>query len=131
MELVRRDSGRVVLVNVWATWCKPCKEEMPNLIKLRTDLRRKNFTLILISADDIEIADSVVRPAMKSLGADFPSYILNENEDEFMTAMNPGWKGAFALPTSFLYDTQGKLADMMVGGKTYKQFSIAVKKLLK
>jgi thiol-disulfide isomerase/thioredoxin len=131
MERVRQDSGSVVLINVWATWCKPCREEMPNLIKLQKELKQKDFTLILVSADDIDIVDSIVRPALKSFGVRFPSFILNENDDEFITAMNPEWKGAFALPTSFLYNKQGKLAEMLVGGKTYKKFSAAVKKLMK
>jgi hypothetical protein len=69
---------------------------------------------------------------LKKLGVDFPTYIMNDSTQEaFMYAMNPVWKGAFALPTSYLYDAKGKLVDMLVGGKTYKRFVKAVVPLLK
>lgn len=128
-ERIMRDSGKVVLVNVWATWCKPCKEEMPQLVRLRKNVSRNEFSLILVSADDSELVDTKVRPALKSLGVDFPSYIINERSDEaFMNGMDSTWNGA--LPTTFVYDRKGKLSKIMTGERTYKQFEETVGKLL-
>src|SRR5712692_7240151 len=51
-EMMRRDSGHVILVNTWASWCKPCRKEMPALLRLKKKFEKKNFTLIVLSADE-------------------------------------------------------------------------------
>lgn len=131
-EIVRRDSGNVVLVNAWATWCKPCREELPGLLQLRKEFLNKHFELILVSADDMEIVDNTVRPMLKGLGVDFSSFIMDDSSSEaFMAKMMPDWNEAIALPTSFLYDKKGNLAGRFVGGRTYAQFDKGVMKLLK
>ncbi|HEV8539486.1 MAG TPA: TlpA disulfide reductase family protein [Bacteroidota bacterium] len=129
--IMRRDSGNVILVNAWATWCKPCREEMPALVRLKQNLRKKNFTLIILSADETDILESDVRPMLKQLGVGFQSYIMNDKPETFMSAMNPESNAAFALPTTYVHNTQGKLVDMMVGDKTYKVFRDAVTKLMR
>lgn len=122
-NIIRQDSGNVVMINAWASWCKPCKEEMPYLLRMKKELHDKKFKLILVSGDDLDELESAVRPALKKLGVDFTTYIMNDSTQEaFMEAMNPVWDGAFALPTSYLYDAKGKFVTMLVGGKTYKQF---------
>ena len=128
-ELVKRDSGKIVFVNAWATWCKPCKEEMPQLVRLRKKYAQQ-LSLILVSADDSEIVDTKVRPTLKSLGVDFPSFIINERTDEaFINGMDSTWNGA--LPTTFIYDRSGKLDTMTTGGRTYQQFEALLNKCLK
>ena len=130
LKIVREDSGNVHLVNVWATWCDPCRKEIPTLLNLRKQFRNQGFTLIFVSADDLEITGSKVRPMLKNFGVDFLTYIMHDTTDEaFIAGMSPDWKGA--LPTSFLYDKQGKFVDMIVGERTYQQFSKAIVKLLK
>lgn len=129
-EIIHRDSGKVILVNAWATWCKPCREEMPALVRLQKKFQKKNLKLILLSADETDILESEVRPMLKKLGVTFASYIMNDRQETFMSAMNPKWNGAFALPTTYVYDKQGKLIDMMVGGREYEDFRSAVTKLM-
>ena len=129
-EMVKRDSGKVVLVNVWVTWCKPCKEELPRLARLRKDFSEKELSLILVSADDSEIVDSKVRPSLKTLGVDFPTFVIHEKSDEaFMSGMDSTWNGA--LPTTFVYARNGKISEIMTGERRYDQFVTTVSKLLK
>ena len=129
-EIIHRDSSNVVFVNAWATWCKPCREEIPALVRLKKKFQKKNFRLILLSADDLDILDKEVRPALKKLGVDFSTYIMDEKQETFMSAMNPDWNGALALPTTYVHDKDGKLVDMMVGGKEYEEFRDVVTKLM-
>lgn len=130
IELVRQGRHKVTLVNIWATWCEPCRDEMPGLVRLRREYRDKDVDVILVSADDIEKADSTVPRMLHKLGVDFPTYIDNDSTDEaFITGMNPDWSGA--LPASFLYDRDGKFVEMMVGGKSYETFEKVIKKILK
>jgi len=113
-SIIHTDSGHVVLVNVWATWCKWCKEEMPDILKLREKFGKRGFRLVLVSADDLDILESEVKPTLHNLGVGFPSYIVNEpEEDAFINGMNKNWSGA--LPTSFIYDKNGNLVETLVG----------------
>jgi thiol-disulfide isomerase/thioredoxin len=128
-QIMHRDSGKAVLVNVWATWCKPCREEMPALLRLKKSLPEKKFTLILVSADDADDLERDVRPMLKKLGVDFTTYIVKDSYEPFIMGMMPQWKGALALPMTFVYDTKGALADWMVGGKEYQVFKEAVTKV--
>ncbi|MBI1806950.1 MAG: TlpA family protein disulfide reductase [Ignavibacteria bacterium] len=132
LDIIKHDSGNVVLVNAWATWCKPCKEEMPALLKLKRDFEKKGLRLILLSADDIDVLDTSVRPMLKQFGVTFPTYIMADSSEEvFLTSMNPKWTGAFALPTSFIFDRKGKLAETMVGGKKYETFKNILEKTMR
>jgi len=129
-DAIQKDSGNVVLVNVWATWCKWCKEEMPGILELKKKFEGKGFRLILVSADDIDEIETGVKPTLRKMGVRFPSFIIHEPTDEaFMNGMNPDWNGA--LPTSFIYDRSGKLAETMVGDKTAKEFEKVIQKYLK
>ena len=128
-EIMRKDSGKVILVNAWATWCKPCQDEIPGILKLRKAFRGKPFRLILLSADDADDINKKVRPALKKFKVDFPSYLMNDKSDQaFISGMSSEWNGA--LPTSFLFDRTGKLKATLVGERTYSQFEDAVTKLL-
>lgn len=128
-EAVRADSGNVVLVNVWATWCKWCKEEMPGLLDLRKRLAPAGFRLILVSADD-EGSAADLGPALDALGVDFPTYMIRDTSDDaFITAMNPKWSGA--LPASFIYDRSGAMVEMVIGERTAEELSVKVGKYLK
>jgi thiol-disulfide isomerase/thioredoxin len=130
LEMVSQNHGNVTLVNVWATWCDPCREEMPNLVKLRNNYRDRGLEVIIVSADDIDKADSLVPATLKKLGVDFQTYIDQDSTDDaFINGMDPQWSGA--LPTSFLYGKDGKLVETMLGGKSYEAFEKEVTKLLK
>ena len=129
-NLISKDSGSVVLLNIWATWCKPCKDEMPRLLQLKKKYQSAPFDLILVSADDIDQIDSVIKPMLSELGVGFPTYIIHDSTDDaFINGMNSDWNGA--LPTSFLYSKQGNLVDMMVGERTLSQFEKAIAPLIK
>ena len=127
-DLIRADSGSIVVVNTWASWCKPCQEEMPALVRLAARYRKQNVVLILVAIDDIDILQKTIRPMLARFGVTFPSYILQGTaDDEFITSMNAAWSGA--LPATFLYDRTGKQTSMLVGGKSYRQFAAAVGRL--
>ncbi|HUN64757.1 MAG TPA: TlpA disulfide reductase family protein [Bacteroidota bacterium] len=123
------ERGNVVLLNIWASWCKPCMEELPFLSALRNELAGKRFTLLLMSDDDGGAIDSLVRPALRKSGVSFPSYNLGGMDDErLINTVDSSWSGA--LPATFLYAAGGRLTLRLVGGRTKSEFLDAVRRLL-
>jgi thiol-disulfide isomerase/thioredoxin len=129
-KLIAANKGKVVLVDFWATWCKPCREEMPNLLKVWKRHAGKSFRLILLSADDVGDLETKVRPALRGFGVGFTTYIMADTaEDAFINGLNASWSGA--LPATFVYDREGTQVDMKVGEQTYRKFEEAVSKVLR
>lgn len=111
--------GRVVLMNFWATWCPPCREEMPQLIALQKDLGKAGLTVVGISMDqEKEAASAYVTEA----GIEFPIVMGTESVARV--------HGVSILPTSFLIDREGRIARTILGPRTYTQFADLIKPLL-
>jgi thiol-disulfide isomerase/thioredoxin len=112
--------GNVVLVNFWATWCGPCVKEFPNLVKLQKLYREKGVTVVFISVDEPEDAETAVRPFLQKEKVTFTSYIKNGDDESFIDAFGKGWRGA--IPTTFVYDRTGKQVTALTGARDYKTF---------
>ncbi len=113
--------GSVVLVNLWATWCPPCKDEMPELQTFYENYKADGFVLIAI---DQEETKEVVQPFVEEFGLTFPVW-LDENyqaEREFNT---------MSLPSSFVIDRTGRVRLMWVGGVSEKFLEKYVTQLIK
>lgn len=98
--------GQVVLVNFWATYCRPCREEMPSMEKLKARMKGKAFSVLAV---DVEEDEADVSRFLKQVPVTFP--ILFDRDGATMDA----WKG-FALPTTYLIDKQGRARYVAVGG---------------
>ena len=99
--------GKVILLNIWATWCPPCVAEMPTLEALEFELGGDDFQVLLLSIDKDGV--SVIKPFYNSLG-------LQELEiyaDETMLAATA--LGSLALPTTLLIDAEGNELGRLVG----------------
>ena len=126
-RLVGEARGRVVLVNVWATWCDPCREEFPALVRLHRELPAEDFRLVLVSADFASQRPQVER-FLAGQGVDFPTYFKGQGDDDFIARMSPAWSGA--LPATWLYRRDGSVAEFWEGGASYETFSGKVRTLL-
>jgi thiol-disulfide isomerase/thioredoxin len=126
--LLKSNAGSVVLVDFWATWCAPCRKEMPLLAKLDSRLHQKRFRLITISADEPEQEQAAVDFLAKS-GIAGSAYLRRANDDDkFIASVDPKWSGA--LPAMFLYDRQGKLVRSFLGETDMATIEAAIQKLL-
>jgi thiol-disulfide isomerase/thioredoxin len=127
-RLVAASKGKVVLVNFWATYCAPCRKEMPQLVALEARWRARGFQLVTISADEPEQA-AAARQFLDGLKAPPPAYIKRATDDDkFINAIDPQWSGA--LPATFLYDRQGRKLRSFFGELDLKALAAAVEKLL-
>jgi thiol-disulfide isomerase/thioredoxin len=128
-ERVRaQQHGRVLLVNFWATWCDPCREEFPNLVRLHNTYRGRGLSVVAISMDERETVPAIQR-FLQSQGAKFGSYRQHFGDFEaLVNSINPRWGGG--IPATFLYDREGRLVNSWEGATTYEEFEGAVKPLL-
>jgi thiol-disulfide isomerase/thioredoxin len=99
--------GRVVLVNLWATWCSPCRKEMPSLADLERKLGSKDFEVVAISLD--RQGAEAAAPFLKDTAADGLALYLDP------TAASLDQLRAIGLPASVLVDRQGNEIGRMLG----------------
>ena len=75
-------NARPLLVNFWATWCDPCREEFPDLVKIDADYRGKNLNFVTVSLDDVSEIGTEVPKFLKEMKATMPTVLLNVNDPE-------------------------------------------------
>jgi len=127
-KLVASHKGKVLLVNFWATWCVPCRAEMPAMGKLSAKLHARGFDFVTISSDDPDQEPAALK-MLKDNNIAPPSYLKKtDDDDKFSNAIDPKWSGG--LPGSFLYDRNGKLVRSFIGETNMKDLEAAIDKLL-
>jgi peroxiredoxin len=103
--------GKIVLVNFWATWCKPCTTEMPAMQTVYEKLRDKNFVVLAIN--ELE-DDEKVREHIKQYGHTFP--VLMDHDNKVANQF-----GVFGLPVSVFIDQEGRVQEYIKGGLLTEQ----------
>lgn len=122
-RLASEPGVELTVVNVWATWCGPCQEEMPELIKFKKEYEPKGVRLVLVSANELA-EQSEAEKFLTEVGADFPSFILGESPGSFVAGMKPDWTGG--LPATFVLDSQGGIKKFWVGPSTSSELAAKV-----
>ena len=102
--------GKVVLVNIWATWCKPCVDEMPSMEKLYKKFNGQNFEILAVSID--EAGRDSVAPFMSKYKLTFPALI--DSKGTIISLY-----GATGVPESFIIDKNGILVNKIVGATNW------------
>lgn len=88
-----KQNDTVYLVNYWATWCKPCIEELPDFIELEKELKNQKFKMILVSLDFKSQIESRVVPFLKESNISSQVIVLNDNPNEWINKVNENWDG--------------------------------------
>ena len=107
--------GRVILVNLWATWCTPCLREIPELLALEAELSASDFRLLAISMDDAYSEGWVTEFKAKH----FPTLVSFINAeldmDTLVSVIDPVWNET--LPTSYIFNREGEVVKKLQGKK--------------
>ena len=111
--------GRVVLLNFWATWCVPCRNEIPSLSAMQKELESRGLSVIGVSYDD---TPDLVRDFQKDIPQSY-QVVLGGREVGAELPASP-------LPTTYIIDRQGRIREKMIGERTRAAFEAAVKPLL-
>ena len=103
--------GQVTMVNFWATWCPPCRRELPSMQRLWEQLRGEGFAMYAINLGEDEEA---IFPFLLSTGVELTFPILLDAKSEAIKQ----WP-AVALPTTFVLDRDGRIVYRAVGGREW------------
>ncbi|MEO8074520.1 MAG: redoxin family protein [Acidobacteriota bacterium] len=114
-NLLKREGGNAkpLLINFWATWCDPCREEFPELVKINADYKDK-IDFITISLDDAAEINGDVPKFLVNMKANMPAYLLKTDDEEAAIAsVSKDWQGG--LPFTVLINEKGEIAYIRQG----------------
>ena len=121
VRLAARPGARATVLNVWATWCGPCREEMPALLAVAA--RHPEVRLLLVSAD-FETQAFAVRTFLAAHGVRDTTYLKHEGDQAFINGLDPDWSGS--LPATLVYDARGRRVAFWEGAADSIQFEAAI-----
>ena len=102
--------GKVVLLNIWATWCPPCVDEMPSMQKLHQTLKDERFEILAVSID--ESGMKIVRPFMKKHRLSFPALLDPKGDIKRLYQIT-------GVPESFVLDKNGTIVEKIIGPRDW------------
>jgi len=117
--------GKVIVLNFWATWCGPCKRELPSLSQLSTDLKNKNFKMIGVSVDDDQ---ATVDNFLRSNNLSYT--ILHEPNKLVAKYMEVAGVADNVIPQTFIIDKNGKIVESLIGSRSKEDFMTIINKYL-
>jgi thiol-disulfide isomerase/thioredoxin len=118
--------GKVVILDLWATWCGPCRIEIPAFIRLQEKYRDKGLEVVGVSLDPITRSGNaaVVGPFMQQYGINYTIWLLNNPNGFGKYPMGTG------IPTTYIIDRDGRTAKVYVGAQSEALFENEIRALL-
>ncbi|WP_398577196.1 redoxin domain-containing protein [Stigmatella hybrida] len=117
--------GKVVMLDFWATWCGPCQEEMPSLVKLAKEYEGQGLAFVAASRDDADVAPRVVADFVKRRLPDLGPYVVYAGDDIARAYR------VEALPTLYFLDREGKVTDAVRGAMSEAAIRQRIERALK
>ena len=128
--LVTQQREHPLLVNFWATFCDPCRDEFPDLVKIDKDYRPLALEFITISLDDVSEIKTEVPKFLGSMKATMPAYLLDIPDPQLaIDLVDPRWQGS--LPATFLYNEKGEIVYSHIGRIKPAELREAIDKVIK
>lgn len=113
--------GKVVIMNIWATWCAPCHDETPDFVDLYNEYKDEGLVILGVSID--EQGKSVVKPFMEKYDVNYPMFI---DDGSIMDKYGP----TMGIPTTYIVNKKGNLQYFAVGALTQKELEPRINRLL-
>lgn len=117
--------GKVILLNFWATWCPPCRKELPDLAQISTELKGKDFVIIGVSVDDNqEILDKFLQTNK------IPYTVVFEPNELVGKYMMTAGQTQNVVPQTYIIDKEGKVVEAVLGSRSKSDFLSLISKHL-
>ena len=127
--LITQQRGGPLLVNFWATFCDPCRDEFPDLVKIDKDFRPRSLEFVTVSLDDFEEIKTGVPQFLDSMKATMPAYLLNVPDPEpAINLVDKRWQGD--LPATFLFNEKGEVVYRHIGRVNTAELRAAIEKVV-
>ncbi len=117
--------GKVILLNFWATWCPPCRKELPDLSTISTELKDKDFKMIGVSVDDNQ---EVLNTFLQSNKLSYT--VVYEPEQLVTKYMSAAGQNQNVVPQTYIIDKNGKVVEAIMGSRSKADFLEIIKKYL-
>ena len=128
--LLTQQRQQPLLVNFWATFCDPCRDEFPDLVKIDKDFRPQSLEFVTVSLDDVSDIKTSVPEFLGSMKATMPAYLLDASDPEpAINLVDPKWRGD--LPATFLYNEKGEIVYKHIGRVDPVALRAEIQKLVK
>jgi thiol-disulfide isomerase/thioredoxin len=128
-QLLAKYRGKPLVVNFWATWCEPCRDEYPMVVELAKEFKPQGVEVVGIDMDD-ESDMNLVRRFLVKMAPGFPNYRQKPgiDLDRFYDGVNPQWKGT--MPQTIFYGKDGNVVGFFLGSRPRAQFEQAFRATL-
>jgi cytochrome c biogenesis protein CcmG, thiol:disulfide interchange protein DsbE len=128
-QLIAKHRGKPLVVNFWATWCEPCRDEYPLIVELAKEFKSQGITVLGIDMDD-DSDMNLVRRFIAKNQPPFPNYRQKPgiNLDAFYDGVNPQWKGT--MPQTIFYGRDGNIVGFFLGTRPRAEFEQAFRATL-
>lgn len=128
--LITQQRERPLLVNFWATFCDPCRDEFPDLVKIDKDYRPNSLEFVTVSLDDVDQIKTDVPKFLSSMKATMPAYLLDVSDPEpAINFIDRRWQGD--LPATYLYNEKGEVVYKHIGRVNTAELREAIEKAVK
>jgi len=128
--LITQQRERPLLVNFWATFCDPCRDEFPDLVKIDQEYRPRALDFVTVSLDDMTEIKTGVPKFLDEMNATMPAYLLNVSDPEpAINLVDRRWQGD--LPATFLYNEKGEVVYKHIGRVNTAELRQAIEKVVK
>lgn len=128
--LLTQQRERPLLVNFWATFCDPCRDEFPDLVKIDQEYRPQSLDFVTVSLDDMSDIETTVPEFLGSMKATMPAYLLNVSDPEpAINLVDTKWRGD--LPATYLYNEKGEVVYKHIGRVKTEELRSAIEKVVK
>src|ERR1700733_6519087 len=128
-QILAKYRGKPLVVNFWATWCEPCREEYPMIVELAKQFKPQGVEVVGIDMDD-DSDMNLVRRFIARMQPGFPNYRQKTgiDLDKFYDGVNPQWKGT--MPQTMFYGKDGNVVGFFLGSRPRAQFEQAFRATL-
>jgi thiol-disulfide isomerase/thioredoxin len=128
--LLTQQRERPLLVNFWATYCDPCRDEFPDLVKIDNEYGKSDIEFVTVSLDDMSEIKNEVPKFLDSMKAKMPAYLLNVTDPEpAINMVDKSWRGD--LPATYLYNEKGEVVYKHIGRIKTSELREAIEKVVK
>ncbi len=120
-QFILQRNGKLLVLNLWATWCMPCREEFPDLVKLADYYKGEAVEIVGLSLDYPDEVETKIKPFLKEQNVNFQIYVNGfQKDEELINFIGDEWSGG--IPCTVIYDSAGNKKTVIPKAMNFEEF---------